>query len=141
MAGDAEIEEEMIEPQVQETHIDETIYVALGVNLKKDKANLLWVLSNFPGCQVIILHVHRTSKWIPMSNNYLFIYLFFLELYLYLTSFHFVCVDDCAVGAKFLDYLVSEKHLLQHRDQEKKRMKEIIKEYMNICVKTGVCYI
>lgn len=74
MAGDAEIEEEMIEPQVQETHIDETIYVALGVNLKKDKPNLLWVLSNFPGCQVIILHVHRTSKWIPMSNNYLFIY-------------------------------------------------------------------
>ncbi|KAH7669530.1 Non-specific serine/threonine protein kinase protein [Dioscorea alata] len=108
MAGDAEIEEEMIEPQVQETHTDETIYVALGVNLKKDKPNLLWVLNNFPGCQVIILHVHRNSKWIPI------------------------------LGTKFLEYLVSENHLLQHRDQEKKRMKEILKEYMNICVKTGV---
>ncbi|KAJ0966666.1 hypothetical protein J5N97_023583 [Dioscorea zingiberensis] len=104
MARDSEIQEEMIEQAVQATDTDEAIYVALGVDLKKETSNLLWVLKNFPGSKVIILHVHKPSKWIPI------------------------------MGTKFMEHLVSEEHLLQHRDKEKKRMKEILNQYMHICV-------
>lgn len=47
---------------------EEAIYVALGKEFKKDSANLLWVLANFPTARIVFLHVHWPSKWMPFSK-------------------------------------------------------------------------
>ncbi|XP_078446645.1 U-box domain-containing protein 33-like isoform X2 [Wolffia australiana] len=44
-----------------------TVYVALGKSVKKGKMILNWVLKILRGREIVILHVHRPPKLIPME--------------------------------------------------------------------------
>ncbi|CAA6655577.1 unnamed protein product [Spirodela intermedia] len=46
----------------------ETVHVALGRSLKKGKMILDWVFKNLCGMEIVILHVHRPPKLIPMHE-------------------------------------------------------------------------
>ncbi|OAY83773.1 U-box domain-containing protein 33 [Ananas comosus] len=49
----------------------EKVYVAAGKDVKEWKANLLWVLQNVPReKKIVILHVHRPAKTIPLMGGY-----------------------------------------------------------------------
>ncbi|KAH0456311.1 hypothetical protein IEQ34_014218 [Dendrobium chrysotoxum] len=81
----------------------EVIYVAVGTNLVKEKPNLLWVMRNFPGAEVVLIHVHVLSKGIPM------------------------------MGTKILPSIASEYAIRKYRKEERERMTELMMKYINFC--------
>ena len=47
--------------------IKETIYVAVGIDVKDCKSTLLWALHNNGGKKICIIHVHRPAQRIPSN--------------------------------------------------------------------------
>ena len=45
--------------------IKETIYVAVGIDVKDCKSTLLWALQNNGGKRICIIHVHPPAQRIP----------------------------------------------------------------------------
>ncbi|KAG0484416.1 hypothetical protein HPP92_008495 [Vanilla planifolia] len=62
-----EIVEEMNSPEVAAA-VEEKVYVALGKEHNEGKANLLWALQHFR-CPIVIIHVHRPAKMIPILGG------------------------------------------------------------------------
>ncbi|XP_020687144.2 U-box domain-containing protein 33 isoform X2 [Dendrobium catenatum] len=83
--------------------LGEVIYVAVGTNLVKEKPNLLWVMRNFLGAEVVLIHVHVLSKGIPM------------------------------MGTKILPSIASEYAIRKYRKEERERMTELMMKYINFC--------
>jgi hypothetical protein len=54
---------------------DEEVHIAVGKNLRKEKANILWAAANFPRATIVLVHVHWPSKWMPFSKIYIYILL------------------------------------------------------------------
>lgn len=48
--------------------VENSIYVAVGENLKDGKSLLSWVLTNFPGKNICLLHVHRPSSSVSLRK-------------------------------------------------------------------------
>lgn len=67
----------------------ETVHVALGRGLTKGKMILDWVFKNLRGMEIVILHVHRPPKLIPMREFGPFLRL--EKPYLLLFSLHAGC--------------------------------------------------
>ena len=47
--------------------IEETIHVAVGIDVKDCKSTLLWALHNNGGKRICIIHVHRPAQRIPSN--------------------------------------------------------------------------
>lgn len=59
---DSLIEEEQL------CNVDDTIFVAVGKNVKESKSTLMWVLRNFPGKKICVLHVHQPAQLVAFSK-------------------------------------------------------------------------
>lgn len=42
-------------------NVDETIFVAVGKDVKQSETTLLWAVKNFAGKNICLLHVHKPS--------------------------------------------------------------------------------
>jgi hypothetical protein len=51
---------------------EEEVHIAVGKNLRKEKANILWAAANFPRATIVLVHVHWPSKWMPFSKIYIY---------------------------------------------------------------------
>nr|POF09211.1 u-box domain-containing protein 33 [Quercus suber] len=89
--------------------IEETIYVAVGIDVKECKSTLLWALHNNGGKKICIIHVHRPAQRIPSNLG-----------------------GGCPAG------LVDEKIVREYRKTESQNMNETLKEYLSICREKGV---
>ncbi|XP_042379876.1 U-box domain-containing protein 33-like [Zingiber officinale] len=87
----------------------ETIHVAVGKENKKEKQNLLWVMRNFPRDTIGLVHVHWHSKWI-------------------LTDF----------GVKFNYKYGNEQSQAKHREDERRKMQDMIDDYKDLCAERMV---
>lgn len=47
---------------------DDTIFVALGKNLKEGQTILMWTLHNLRGRKICICHVHQPAQTIPICK-------------------------------------------------------------------------
>lgn len=47
---------------------EETIYVAVGTKLDRNKTTLSWVLRNFQGKKICLLHVHKPNHSAALSE-------------------------------------------------------------------------
>lgn len=48
---------------------EDTLYVALGENVKENRSILLWALHNSGGKKICIIHVHQRAQMIPFSKS------------------------------------------------------------------------
>lgn len=49
---------------------EETIFVAVGKNVKGSKATLFWALDNFARKKICLLHVHRPARSAALSESF-----------------------------------------------------------------------
>ncbi|KAF8675244.1 hypothetical protein HU200_047917 [Digitaria exilis] len=82
---------------------EEEVHIAVGKNLRKEKANILWAAANFPKAAIVLVHVHWPSKWMPF------------------------------MGGKVLYKFADEKEKEMHRGRETKAMVTMLSEYKNMC--------
>lgn len=47
---------------------DDTLYVAVGKEVKESEYTIVWALHNSGGRRLCILHVHTPAQKIPISN-------------------------------------------------------------------------
>lgn len=77
---------------------DDRVYVAVGKDVKESKINIMWVVKNFHGKRVCLLHVLQPSQLIPFSKFFFFWFLVVLLLMLVMMKFPFVLVVLDFVG-------------------------------------------
>ncbi|KAF8753211.1 hypothetical protein HU200_011658 [Digitaria exilis] len=82
---------------------EEEVHIAVGKNLRKEKANILWAAANFPKAAIVLVHVHWPSKWMPF------------------------------MGGKVLYKFADEKEKEMHRGRETKAMVTMLSQYKNMC--------
>ncbi|XP_075670429.1 U-box domain-containing protein 33-like [Castanea sativa] len=88
---------------------EETIYVAVGIDVKGCKSTLSWALHNNGGKRICIIHVHRPAQWIPSD-----------------------------LGGGYPASLVDEKIVGDYRKTQCQNMKETLEVYLSICRGEGV---
>lgn len=47
---------------------EETLFVAVGKNVERSKTTIFWVLDNFAGKKICLLHVHKPVHSAPLSE-------------------------------------------------------------------------
>ena len=62
--GGGEIVEEPSEREVEDT-----LFVAVGKDVKESKSSLIWALQNSGGKKICLLHVHVPAQMIPLSES------------------------------------------------------------------------
>lgn len=102
MASSGEIVEEPVSRV-----IEDTIYVALGKEVKESKSVLLWALQNSGGKKICIIHVHQPAQMIPM------------------------------MGGKFPVSKMKPQEVRAYRELERQTMHKILNEYLLICNRVG----
>ena len=50
---------------------EEEVHIAVGKNSRNEKLNILWAAANFPRAAIVLVHVHRPSKWMPFSKFFM----------------------------------------------------------------------
>ncbi|KAJ3693053.1 hypothetical protein LUZ60_012148 [Juncus effusus] len=74
MGGEMSTQRTVVEEEVEEgfyisaankfsNEEEEVFYIAVGKKYKEEKANLRWLMENFPGSELVIVHVYRPSSW------------------------------------------------------------------------------
>ena len=48
--------------------VENTIFVAVGKNVKESKSTLLWALQSFAGKKICLLHVHEPAHSVSLSK-------------------------------------------------------------------------
>ena len=48
--------------------VENTIFVAVGNNVKESKSTLLWALQSFAGKKICLLHVHEPARSVSLSK-------------------------------------------------------------------------
>ncbi|KAL4621956.1 hypothetical protein ACB092_06G264300 [Castanea dentata] len=89
--------------------IEETVYVAVGTEVKDCKSTLLWALHNNGGKRICIIHVHRPAQRIPSD-----------------------------MGGSYTASFVDEIIVRDYRKTESQIMNETLEEYRSICRAEGV---
>ncbi|KAK3129390.1 hypothetical protein QOZ80_6BG0478790 [Eleusine coracana subsp. coracana] len=87
---------------------EEEVHIAVGKNLRKEKANILWAAANFPRATMVLVHVHWPSKWMPF------------------------------MGGKVLYKFADEKEKEVHRCRETEAMVQMLSQYKSLCSKRKV---
>lgn len=49
--------------------VENTVFVAVGSNVKESKSMLLWALQRFSGKKICLLHVHQPTYSISLSKS------------------------------------------------------------------------
>ncbi|KAK7292684.1 hypothetical protein RJT34_15535 [Clitoria ternatea] len=88
--------------------VNDTIYVAVGKDVKDGKLNLVWAIQNSGGRRICILHVHVPASMIPF------------------------------MGAKFPPNALEEQEVQAYREIERQDMHKTLGTYLSICQKMGV---
>ncbi|WCJ22781.1 U-box domain-containing protein kinase family protein [Euphorbia peplus] len=88
--------------------LEDTVYVAVGIDYEESKLNLLWAIENFPAKSLCILHVHRPAKIIHL------------------------------VGGKFSASRLEQHELRKFEDVERRIMERIMDDYLLLCVQVEV---
>ena len=52
----------------EEPGVEDTIFVAVGKDVKESKSALIWAIQNSGGKKICLLHVHVPAQMIPMSE-------------------------------------------------------------------------
>ncbi|KHN26961.1 U-box domain-containing protein 33-like isoform X2 [Glycine soja] len=88
--------------------VNDTIYVAVGKNVKSSKSNLIWAIQNSGGRRICILHVHVPAPMIPL------------------------------MGAKFPASALREEEVQDYHETERLKMYKTLDAYLSICQGMGV---
>ncbi|KAM3730043.1 hypothetical protein ACB098_12G057900 [Castanea mollissima] len=64
--GEIELEEE----REREFDVEETIFVAVSKKVEESKSTLFWVIENFAGKRICVLHVHQPQFVAELTNRY-----------------------------------------------------------------------
>ncbi|CAM8897068.1 unnamed protein product [Rhodiola kirilowii] len=86
---------------------DDRVYFAVGKDVKESKHNLMWVVKNFHGKRICIIHVLQPSQLIPF------------------------------MGGKFHPSTLKEHVVIDHRDRERRSMQEVLKTYLSMLQQAG----
>ncbi|XP_047979946.1 U-box domain-containing protein 33-like [Salvia hispanica] len=109
MSREREIVEEL-EPRTAPSpaHREETMYVALGKDVKGSEATLIWALHNSRGMKICVLHIHQPAQKIPL------------------------------LGTKVAISRLEENQVNAYHENERQEMLKIIDKYIQICEQSGV---
>lgn len=102
-SGGGEIVEEPMESVVEDT-----VYVAVGKDVKESKSLLIWAIQNSGGKKICILHVHVPAQMIPL------------------------------MGTKFPVSSMKDQQVRAHWEVERQNMYKILDEYLLLCCRMGV---
>ncbi|CAA2985733.1 Hypothetical predicted protein [Olea europaea subsp. europaea] len=91
-------------------HVDEddTVFVALGKDVKKDEKVLTWALHYSRGRKICVLHIHQPARMIPM------------------------------MGSKVSINLLDEHIVSAYHENERQGKQKILDKYVRTCGRTGV---
>ncbi|PKA48043.1 U-box domain-containing protein 33 [Apostasia shenzhenica] len=98
-SGRQEIVEELEMPA---SAVEDRVYVAVGAECKDGKAALIWTIQNF-GRPIVITHVHRPAKMIPL------------------------------LGGKFPVSQLQDQQVRAFRQSEREKMNKNMDDYMSMC--------
>lgn len=56
------------EEEARVLNVDETIFVAVGKDVKQSETTLLWAVKNFAGKNICLLHVHKPSRVLSLCE-------------------------------------------------------------------------
>ncbi|KAL1546279.1 U-box domain-containing protein 33-like isoform X1 [Salvia divinorum] len=87
---------------------EETMYVALGKDVKGSEATLMWALHNSRGMKICVLHIHQPAQKIPL------------------------------LGTKVAISRLEENQVSVYHENERQEMLKIIDKYIRICEQSGV---
>uniref|UniRef100_A0A7N0SZ70 RING-type E3 ubiquitin transferase n=1 Tax=Kalanchoe fedtschenkoi TaxID=63787 RepID=A0A7N0SZ70_KALFE len=87
---------------------NDRVYVAVGRDVKESKYNLMWVVNNFSGKRICLLHVLQPSQLVPFT------------------------------GVNFPPQNLQQQVVVQHRDPERQSMQEVLKKYLYMLQAVGV---
>lgn len=99
---------ELQTPSTPQVDDDDTLFVALGKDVKKDEKVLMWALHNSRGRKICILHVHQLARMIPM------------------------------MGSKVSINLLDEHIVSAYHDNERQWKQKILDKYVRTCSLAGV---
>ncbi|KAL2478759.1 U-box domain-containing protein 33-like [Forsythia ovata] len=105
MSEIAEVELRTPSPHVD---VDNTMFVALGKDVKEGETVLMWALHNSGGRKICILHIHQPARMISM------------------------------MGSKVSISLLDEHIVSVHHEIERQEMQKILDEYVRTCGREGV---
>ncbi|KAL2478758.1 U-box domain-containing protein 33 [Forsythia ovata] len=105
MSEIAEVELRTPSPHVD---VDNTMFVALGKDVKEGETVLMWALHNSGGRKICILHIHEPARMISM------------------------------MGPKVSISLLDEHIVSVHHENERQEMQKILDEYVRTCGRAGV---
>ncbi|MQL90721.1 hypothetical protein Taro_023332, partial [Colocasia esculenta] len=88
---------------------EEAIFVALGTDLKKGKVILEWVFKHLPSREVVVLHVHRPPKLIPMH-----------------------------MGGKFPIHMAAPEEAVPYIEAKRAKMNALVHTYIRLCARHSV---
>ncbi|EXB30880.1 U-box domain-containing protein 33 [Morus notabilis] len=88
--------------------VENTIYVAIGKDVKESKSTLVWALQNSGGKKICILHVHVPAQMIPL------------------------------LGTRFPASSLKDQEVRAYREIERQNMNKILDEYLLLCRRMGV---
>ncbi|KAG6730023.1 hypothetical protein I3842_01G059200 [Carya illinoinensis] len=83
--------------------MENTLYVAVGENVKESRAILLWALQNSGGKKICIIHVHQPAQMIPF------------------------------MGTRWPASILEEQEVKAYRKIQRQHMNKILIEYISIC--------
>ena len=61
--------------------VENTIFVAVGKNVKESKSTLLWALEYFAGRKLCLLHVHHPARFLHFSELFWLILNLYIHIY------------------------------------------------------------
>lgn len=99
---DSLIEEEQL------CNVDDTIFVAVGKNVKESKSTLMWVLRNFPGKKICVLHVHQPAQLVAFMDG------------------------------KFSPFRLKQQNVKASQDLERQKIHKLLDQYHLILSREGV---
>lgn len=54
--------------------VENTVFIAVGKNVKESKSTLLWALEYFAGRNLCLLHVHQPAQFLHFSEFFFFLF-------------------------------------------------------------------
>ncbi|KAB1214369.1 U-box domain-containing protein 32 [Morella rubra] len=93
----------------KERVVEDTVFVALGKDVKECRPTLMWSLGNSGGKRICILHVHQPAQRIPGG-----------------------------MGAFVPASSLQENVVREHRETERQKMHALLDKYLQICRQNGV---
>ncbi|XP_057476986.1 U-box domain-containing protein 32-like [Actinidia eriantha] len=88
--------------------VENTIFVAVGKNVKESKSTLLWALRSFAGKKICLLHVHEPAHSVSLTNE------------------------------KFSVDKLKHQVVKAYRELERQKMNKVLKQYLLILAQIGV---